>query len=49
MFILPNIKVMSCEIFDLGQKIVDLEKFSQTRSYKKGITRLSVSGFNVPG
>jgi hypothetical protein len=23
MFILPNIKVMFCEIFDLGQKIVD--------------------------
>jgi hypothetical protein len=49
MFILPNIKVVACEIFDLGQKIVILEKFCQPREYKKGIPRLSVSGLNVPG
>ena len=48
-FILPNIKVLPGEIFDLGQKIVILEKFRQTRRHKKGIPRLSVSMFNVPG
>jgi len=32
MFIASNIKALPGEIFDLGQKIVNLKKFSQTRS-----------------